>query len=123
MPGGRAGRHALGDWMPGQGRAQKGACAGLCSVPRGEAQTQEGVSLSLLLSSHPSAQPPRLPTGPLPAPQEAALARQSAEEARAQLGAEVERARSAVRAEADQAELMQRLEQLNLLRESNAQLR
>ena len=51
------------------------------------------------------------------------MARRAAEEARAQLGAEVERARSAVRAEADQAALMQKLEQLNLLRESNATLR
>jgi hypothetical protein len=51
------------------------------------------------------------------------VARQSAEEARAQLSTETERARSAVRAEQDQAALMQKLEQFNLLRESNAQLR
>ncbi len=51
------------------------------------------------------------------------MAKRAAEEARAQLGAEVERARSAVRAEQDQAVLMQKLEQFNLLRESNATLR
>lgn len=51
------------------------------------------------------------------------MARQAAEEARGQLSAEAERARSAVRAEADQAVLVQKLEQFNLLRESNAQLR
>ncbi|GAB4815353.1 hypothetical protein N2152v2_002399 [Parachlorella kessleri] len=55
--------------------------------------------------------------------QEAAMARQAAEEARAQLSTETERARSAVRAEQDQAALVQKLEQFNLLRESNAQLR
>lgn len=55
--------------------------------------------------------------------QEAAAAKRGAEEARAQLGAEVERARAGVRAEQDQAALMQKLEQFNLLRESNATLR
>ncbi len=55
--------------------------------------------------------------------QEAAVARHSAEEVRAQLSTETERARSVVRAEQDQAALMQKLEQFNLLRESNAQLR
>ena len=51
------------------------------------------------------------------------MARQAAEEARAQLSTETERARSSVRAEQDQAALVQKLEQFNLLRESNAQLR
>jgi nucleoprotein TPR len=55
--------------------------------------------------------------------QEASVAKRAAEEARAQLGAEVERARSAVRDEQDQAALMAKLEQFNLLRESNATLR
>lgn len=55
--------------------------------------------------------------------QESAVAQRAAEEARAQLSSEVERARSAVRAEQDQAALMQKLEQFNLLRESNATLR
>lgn len=55
--------------------------------------------------------------------QESSVAKRAAEEARAQLSAEVERARSAVRAEQDQAVLMQKLEQFNLLRESNATLR
>lgn len=55
--------------------------------------------------------------------QETAVAKRGAEEARAQLSAEAERVRSSVRAEQDQAALMQKLEQFNLLRESNATLR
>jgi nucleoprotein TPR len=52
--------------------------------------------------------------------QEAVTARRAAEEARAQLSAETERSRSAVRDEAGQEELLQKVEQFNLLRESNA---
>ena len=55
--------------------------------------------------------------------QEAAVARKAAEEARAQLSAETERTRGALREEADQAALVQKVEQFNLLRESNAALR
>lgn len=55
--------------------------------------------------------------------QEAVTARRAAEEARAQLAAESERSRSAVRDEAGQEELLQKVEQFNLLRESNAALR
>lgn len=55
--------------------------------------------------------------------QEAVVARRAAEEARAQLAAEAERARSAVRDESSQEEILQKVEQFNLLRESNAALR
>jgi nucleoprotein TPR len=55
--------------------------------------------------------------------QEAVVARRAAEEARAQLAAEMERQRSAVRDESGQEELLQKMEQFNLLRESNAALR
>lgn len=55
--------------------------------------------------------------------QEAVVARRAAEEARAQLAAEAERTRNAMRDETSQEEILQRVEQFNLLRESNAALR
>ena len=55
--------------------------------------------------------------------QEATVAKRAAEEARAQLGAELERQRASVRDEAKHGELLQKVEQFNLLRESNAALR
>lgn len=55
--------------------------------------------------------------------QEAVVARRAAEEARAQLAAEVERSQGAVRDESGQQEILQRMEQFNLLRESNTTLR
>lgn len=51
------------------------------------------------------------------------LARRESDSARAQLAVETERARAAVRAEGEQAQLLEQIQQLNLLRESNATLR
>lgn len=54
---------------------------------------------------------------------EAANARRSAEEANAQLVSHAERARENARTSEEHAALMQKVDQLNLLRESNATLR
>lgn len=54
---------------------------------------------------------------------EAALARRAAEAANAQLAGQAERSRASARTEEEHTALMQKLEQLNLLRESNAALR
>jgi nucleoprotein TPR len=55
--------------------------------------------------------------------QQCQFAVREADSVRAQLVVETERARAAVKAEAEQAQLMQQIQHLNLLRESNATLR
>ena len=54
---------------------------------------------------------------------DAAIARRAAEAANAQLAGQAERSRASARTEEEHAALMQKMEQLNLLRESNAALR
>jgi nucleoprotein TPR len=54
---------------------------------------------------------------------EAANARRAADEASAALTSQAERARQSMRTAEEHAALMQKVEQLNLLRESNAALR
>ena len=54
---------------------------------------------------------------------DAATARRAAEAANAQLAGQAERSRASARTEEEHAALMQKMEQLNLLRESNAALR